>query len=103
LRKGDTVARMGGDEFLILLTEIKKIEDTTAIAQKIVEAFRSPFVIDDRKLHITPSIGIAIYPDGSEDVDTLIKHADIAMYRAKGSGRNNYHIFTPDSIIKTVK
>ena len=103
LRKGDTVARMGGDEFLILLTEIKKIEDTTAIAQKIVEAFRSPFVIDDRELHITPSIGIAIYPDGSEDVDTLIKHADIAMYRAKGSGRNNYHIFAPDSIIKTLK
>lgn len=101
LRKGDTVARMGGDEFMLLLSEIKKIEDTTRIAQKIVETFQIPFVIDNRELRITPSIGIAIYPDSSEDVDTLIKDADIAMYHAKASGRNNYKLFTHDIIVKT--
>jgi len=97
LRKGDTVARMGGDEFLILLSDIKKIEDTGVIAQKIVDAFQSPFIIDNRELRITPSIGIAIYPDGSEDIDNLIKHADIAMYGAKDKGRNKYQIFSHDS------
>jgi diguanylate cyclase (GGDEF)-like protein/PAS domain S-box-containing protein len=100
LRKGDTTARMGGDEFLILLPEINNVGVTTTIAQKIVESFQSPFIIDDRKLHITTSIGIAIYPDASDDVETLIKHADIAMYRAKGSGRNNYQLFTPEMIVK---
>ncbi|MEN6319504.1 MAG: diguanylate cyclase [Syntrophaceae bacterium] len=97
LRKGDTIARMGGDEFLILLSDIKRIEDTSVIAQKIIDAFQSAFIIDGRKLCITPSIGIAIYPNGSEDIDNLIKHADIAMYRAKGKGRNKYQIFSPVS------
>ncbi|MBM4270881.1 MAG: diguanylate cyclase [Deltaproteobacteria bacterium] len=102
LRKGDTVSRMGGDEFLLLLPEIKRKEVTTMIAQKIVEAFGSSFVIDDRNLYITTSIGIAIYPDSSDNVDTLIKHADIAMYRVKESGRNNYRIFSPDMISRPV-
>ncbi|HEX7535300.1 MAG TPA: diguanylate cyclase [Syntrophales bacterium] len=100
LRKGDTIARMGGDEFLILLAEIINVGVTTTIARKIVESFQSPFIIDDRRLQITTSIGIAIYPDVSDDVDTLIKNADIAMYRAKGSGRNNYQLFIPEMIVK---
>jgi diguanylate cyclase (GGDEF)-like protein len=82
------------------LPEITNVGVTTTIAQKIVESFQSPFIIDDRKLRITTSIGIAIYPDVSDDVETLIKNADIAMYRAKGSGRNNYQLFTPEMIVK---
>jgi len=103
LRKGDTVARMGGDEFLLLLSEIKKIEDSTMIAQKIVDAFQIPFVIEGNKIHITTSIGIAIYPDSSDDVDTLVKHADIAMYRAKETGRNNYQRFISSMLIREMK
>jgi diguanylate cyclase (GGDEF)-like protein/PAS domain S-box-containing protein len=102
LRKGDTIARMGGDEFLILLPEISSVGVTKTIAQKIVEAFQSPFVIDDRKLHITTSVGIAIYPDVSDNVETLIKNADIAMYHAKGSGRNNYQLFTSEMTAKAL-
>jgi diguanylate cyclase (GGDEF)-like protein/PAS domain S-box-containing protein len=93
LRKGDTIARMGGDEFLILLPEIKKIDDSTLIAEKVIDAFQRPFIIDGHEIHITTSVGIAVYPDSSEDADTLVKHADIAMYKVKDTGRNNYRIF----------
>ncbi|HEX9949565.1 MAG TPA: PAS domain S-box protein, partial [Thermodesulfobacteriota bacterium] len=83
LRKGDTIARIGGDEFLLLLPELLQIEYTTTLAQKILHAFREPFVFNDHQLHITTSIGIAIFPDDGDNSDTLMKNADIAMYRAK--------------------
>src|SRR4030043_232972 len=89
LRGGDTVARVGGDEFLLLLSEIARIKDANTIAQKILEAFRKPFVLDDHEIMITTSIGIAIYPDDGDDADTLMKHADVAMYSAKDKGRDN--------------
>jgi diguanylate cyclase (GGDEF)-like protein/PAS domain S-box-containing protein len=93
LRKGDTVGRLGGDEFMVLLPEIKKVKDSVHVAQKILASFQEPFPCNNHKLSITTSIGIAFFPDHVEDGDTLMKNADIAMYRAKERGRNNYQIF----------
>lgn len=90
LRKSDTVARMGGDEFMLLFPEMAQMEDAARIAQKILEIFRKPFVFEGHELHISTSIGIALCPDDGEDIDTLVKNADIAMYRAKEQGRNSY-------------
>ena len=95
LRKGDTAARMGGDEFMLLLPEITQVEDAAEVAAKILEALREPYVFDDHELHISTSIGVALYPDAGEDGDTLMKNADIAMYRAKDQGRDNYQRYTP--------
>jgi len=95
LRKSDTVARMGGDEFLILLPEITEVEDTGKIAQNILNSIQEPFLVDDHELHITTSIGFAIYPNDGKDGDTLIKNADVAMYCSKERGRANYRRYTP--------
>jgi diguanylate cyclase (GGDEF)-like protein len=90
LRKADTVARMGGDEFMLLMPGITRIEYSIEIAYKILQTFYIPFVIDGHEIHTSASIGIAIYPDDGKDTDTLIKNADIAMYHAKEQGRNKY-------------
>ena len=95
LRTSDTIARMGGDEFLLLLAEIARLNNITTIAQKILESFREPFAVDGHELMITTSIGIAVFPDDGEDADTLVKNADIAMYRAKERGRDNFQRYTP--------
>jgi len=94
LRKGDTIARIGGDEFLLLLPELRQVEYATTLAQKILEAFREPFVFNGHQLHITTSIGIAIFPDDGDNADTLMKNADIAMYRAKNKGRDDFQRYT---------
>jgi diguanylate cyclase (GGDEF)-like protein/PAS domain S-box-containing protein len=90
LRRDDTVARVGGDEFLVLLSEIASPLDVVTIAQKILDAFRHPFVFDGHELQISTSIGFALYPDDGDDADTLLKYADIAMYGAKDKGRGTY-------------
>ena len=95
LRRTDTVARIGGDEFIVLLSTIKHENDSIEIAQKIMHAFQKPFDIDDHKIRNTTSIGIALYPEDGEDIATLVKNADIAMYRAKEQGRNKYCRYTP--------
>jgi len=92
VRKSDTVARMGGDEFIILLPEIKEERSTGKIAAKILKAFDQCFQLDGQKIYLTPSIGIAVFPEHGQDADHLIKHADNAMYRVKESGKNNYRI-----------
>jgi len=95
LREADTVARMGGDEFMLVLPEIAQHKDADEVAAKILEALKEPFVFDCYEIdYITTSIGIALYPDDGEDEDTLMKNADTAMYRAKDQGRDNYQRFT---------
>ena len=100
VREGDTVARVGGDEFTVLLPEIARVGDAVEVAQRILESLRQPRLRAGHEFNITPSIGITIYPtdDGSaegEDAETLLTNADIAMYRAKDEGGNRYRIHTP--------
>ncbi|WP_347274737.1 sensor domain-containing diguanylate cyclase [Candidatus Kuenenia sp.] len=90
VRKSDTIARMGGDEFTVLLTQVEHESNIISVADKILEAVRQPVVLDGNTINITISIGIAQYPDNGKDVNTLLKSADIALYRAKESGKNNY-------------
>ena len=90
LRGRDTVSRIGGDEFVILLPNIARDEDTIVVAEKIMKAFKRPFMLDKGEYCITTSIGIVIYPKHGEDVETLIKNADAAMYRAKEEGRDQW-------------
>ena len=91
---GDTVSRMGGDEFILLFPYIDNEKDIEKLAQKVLEVLKQPFFVEDHELYITTSIGISIYPLDGTDMDTLIKNADMAMYRAKEQGRNNYQFFT---------
>jgi len=94
LRKSDTLARMGGDEFLFLVTEIARADNAIEVARKILESFQEPFLVEDHELRTTASIGVTIFPDDGSDADTLLKNADIAMYSAKQRGRNNYQRYT---------
>ncbi|MRV74227.1 EAL domain-containing protein [Duganella sp. FT92W] len=94
VRASDTVARLGGDEFVVLVPGIRSTDEAARVAEKIIESLAAPFPLEGRLLHITPSIGICIYPDDGTDVETLMRHADGAMYHAKASGRNNYQFFT---------
>ncbi len=94
-RKTDTVARLGGDEFVFLMPEISGREDAAKIGQKILYSFRAPFTIYRQRLYITASIGIAIYPSDGLDEETLMRHADMAMYRAKAQGRNACCLYLP--------
>lgn len=98
LRDEDTVARQGGDEFIIILTDVVDVQNITKVAEKILDVISHPFEIEGRKLFVTASIGISVYPsDAPSDTtaaDTLIKNADVAMYRAKEQGKNNYQIYS---------
>jgi diguanylate cyclase (GGDEF)-like protein/PAS domain S-box-containing protein len=96
VRKTDTVARIGGDEFVVLLAETNGEEDAMNVAQKIIDIVKKPLVLDKHELTITTSIGIALYPDDGHDFESLVKHADFAMYRVKQQGRNNYLHYTRD-------
>lgn len=90
VRATDTVSRHGGDEFVILLTEIEEVRDAAHVAQKLLARFAEPCVIDGHELPVALSIGIAVYPESGLDADALLRHADTAMYTTKQSGRNGY-------------
>ena len=96
LREGDTLSRIGGDEFMLLLPHIRSRDNAAYIAQKIISSLKQPFYVEGHELYAGMSIGIAIYPDDGDNIETLIKHADIAMYHAKDHGRNDYKFFTQD-------
>ncbi|MBI2470459.1 MAG: diguanylate cyclase [Planctomycetes bacterium] len=92
VREEDTVARMGGDEFVVVLPDITQAQDASVVAQKIMDALRRPFQIENHELHITASIGISIFPLNSNDTEGLLRQADAAMYLSK-KGKNNYHFY----------
>ncbi len=95
VRAGDTVARFGGDEFTILL-ENTRPADVSATAQRIINELSLPHVLEERQVYTTVSVGVCIYPDDGADAQTLLKNADVAMYRAKDSGKNNFQFFTEE-------
>jgi diguanylate cyclase len=94
VRHSDTVSRHGGDEFVLLLSEIEAAHDAARAAEKLLTVMAEPHFIGDHRLNITLSIGISIYPDDSDDVEAVLSNADIAMYHAKRGGGNNYKRFT---------
>jgi diguanylate cyclase (GGDEF)-like protein/PAS domain S-box-containing protein len=95
VRDTDTVARMGGDEFVLVLPERSDAGLSTGIVQRIMEAIAQPLTIEGHEFFISCSIGVAVYPADGETAEELIKHADVAMYRAKETGRNNFQFYTP--------
>jgi diguanylate cyclase len=96
LRGGDTLSRFGGDEFTLLLPEVRTRDDVVVIATKILDKLAAPFVIDGHELFVGASIGIAMYPEAGDSVEALIQSADIAMYHVKGRGKNGYQFFTDE-------
>jgi diguanylate cyclase (GGDEF)-like protein/PAS domain S-box-containing protein len=95
LREDDTIARFGGDEFTLLLSSVTRVEDAVSVAGKILKALEAPFPQAGSDLFVTPSIGVALYPDDGHDLETLVKNADAAMYQAKEQGGNRYQLYTP--------
>jgi diguanylate cyclase len=96
LRSGDTLSRHGGDEFTLLLPEVRTRDDVAVIATKILDKLAAPFVIDGHELFVGASIGVALYPDAGDTVETLIQSADIAMYHVKGRGKNGFQFFSDE-------
>ena len=94
LRVGDTICRIGGDEFVVVLPEVKRADDVAQVAQKVIDQLSQPVLVEERELIVTPSIGIAVFPEDGRDAETLIRNADAAMYHAKQMGRANYQFFT---------
>ncbi|APV51943.1 hypothetical protein BWI17_21085 [Betaproteobacteria bacterium GR16-43] len=95
LREGDTVSRLGGDEFVIVIPGMSGASGAASVAGKILEVLANSFHLQGHDLHVSASVGIALYPSDGDDADTLMRHADTAMYHAKDAGRANYQFFTP--------
>ncbi len=96
VRDEDTVARIGGDEFTVVLPEVKDAPAAARVAEKLIEAFRTPFKVAGHEVHATASLGITLFPDDAIDADALIQHGDTAMYHAKNQGKDRFRFFTRD-------
>jgi diguanylate cyclase (GGDEF)-like protein/PAS domain S-box-containing protein len=103
VRGSDTVSRQGGDEFVVLLSEVEQSEDAAVTARRILAAVAEAHSIDQHDLHVTASIGVSVYPGDGLNADVLIKNADIAMYQAKGNGRQNFQFFKPAMNVRAVE
>jgi diguanylate cyclase (GGDEF)-like protein/PAS domain S-box-containing protein len=93
-RDGDTLARLGGDEFVLLMPQVEKVQEAVNFANRILETLRRPLVIGGQEFRATASVGLAIFPDDGRDANTLVRNADVAMYRAKEQGRDNLQMYT---------
>ncbi len=102
VRGSDSVSRYGGDEFIVLLSEVKNARDGAVTAGKIITAVAGVHHLAQHDIHITVSVGVSVYPDDGQDADTLIKNADTAMFRAKAGGRNTYEFFNPEIALPAV-
>ncbi|MCL4140952.1 UNVERIFIED_CONTAM: hypothetical protein GTU68_065739 [Idotea baltica] len=96
LRRGDTLSRFGGDEFTLLLPEVRSRDDVKMIATKILDRLNAPFILDGHELFVGASIGVALYPEAGETEEMLIQNADIAMYHVKGRGKNGFEFFSEE-------
>lgn len=103
VRSSDTVSRQGGDEFVILLSEVARADDAAFTADKILAAMSRPHHIEHQDLQVTVSLGIGVYPDDGTDAETLLKHADIALFHAKAHGRSNHQFFEPDMNVRAIR
>jgi len=103
VRHSDTVSRHGGDEFVVLLTEVTRAEDAALTANKILAAVSRPHLIGPQDLHVTVSVGIGVYPDDGADAETLLQNADIALFQAKAQGRSNHQFFEPDMEVRALE
>ncbi len=95
VRSSDTVSRPAGDEFIILIEDIKTVDDTFEVIEKVNQLFQTPFVLDDQDFYITASMGVSVYPEDGNEAEILLRNADIAMYSVKENGRNSYQFCTP--------
>ena len=103
VRDSDTVSRQGGDEFVVLLSEVEQSEDASITASRMLRAVAGAHSIDQHDLHVSASIGVSVYPDDGLDAETLIKNADTAMYQAKENGRQSYQFFKPAMNVRAVE
>ncbi len=103
IREDDTVARMGGDEFIILLSDVESVDAVVQVARRIIELMTESVVLGGRKLVVTCSVGISFYPDDATELSELVQNADTAMYRAKDSGRNSYQLYSPNMNVQSLE
>lgn len=103
LRRSDTIARQGGDEFVALLGDLDSEDEVTFVAEKMIESLLARFIVGEHQLSVTPSIGVSIYPDDGDTSVQLLRNADLAMYRAKSAGRNRFEYYKPEMNVKAVQ